>query len=153
MPIIADLAKSTRHMSQAAFYSIKSPHYRKHGAHSRVVTVLRFGCTNIQRSSSDLLPWVSGGVASREDSSHSGCQLLRKTIHNVPQYPKSCPVSCFLSGLASWLIAPTGPLRTVTSGSNNGLHSDQETFPQLLICPEIVGLYSVRITYMAEHSP
>ena len=36
---------------------------------------------------------------------------------------------------------------------NNGLHSNQETFPQQLICLEIAGLHSIRIAYIAEHSP
>jgi hypothetical protein len=46
-PVIVGLSKSTRHTPQTAFYSIKSPHYCKHGAHSRVVTVLHFRCSNL----------------------------------------------------------------------------------------------------------
>ena len=101
MSVIVGLTKSTRHTSQATFYSIKSLHHYKHGAHSRVITVLSFCCTNLQRSSSCLLPRVSGGVAPWKDSNYSGCQLLRKTIPDIPQYPKGYPVSCFFSGLAN----------------------------------------------------
>jgi hypothetical protein len=36
---------------------------------------------------------------------------------------------------------------------NNCFHSDQKTFPQLLICPEVAGLHSIRIAYVTEHSP
>jgi hypothetical protein len=36
---------------------------------------------------------------------------------------------------------------------NNGLHSNQETLPQLLISLEIAGLHSIKIAYVAEHSP
>jgi hypothetical protein len=46
-PVIAGLAKSTRHTSQAAFYSIKNLHYREPGAHGRVVTILPFCCSNL----------------------------------------------------------------------------------------------------------
>ena len=56
MYVIAGLTKSTRHMSQATFYSIESLHHCEHGAHGRVITVLFFYCTNLQRSSSFLLP-------------------------------------------------------------------------------------------------
>jgi hypothetical protein len=36
---------------------------------------------------------------------------------------------------------------------NNGFHSNQKTFPQLLISLEVAGLHSIRITYIAKHSP
>jgi hypothetical protein len=74
-------------------------------------------------------------------------------IHDIPQYPKGCPLSGFFSGPASWLITPTSSLRTITSGTNNGFYSNQKTFPQLLICLEVAGLHSIRITYIAKHSP
>jgi hypothetical protein len=45
--IIVGLAKSTRHKSQATFYSIKIIHHCEQGAHGRVVTILHFGCTNL----------------------------------------------------------------------------------------------------------
>ena len=45
--VIAGLTKSTRHTSQATFYSIESLHHCEHGAHSRVITVLTFCCTNL----------------------------------------------------------------------------------------------------------
>jgi hypothetical protein len=54
--VIVGLAKSTRHTSQAAFHSIKSLHHYEHGTHSKVITVLPFCCSNLQRSSSGLLP-------------------------------------------------------------------------------------------------
>jgi hypothetical protein len=82
--VIVSLAKSTRHMSQATFYSIKSLHHYEHGAHSGVITVLSFCYANLQGPSSCLLPRVSGGVAPRKDSNYSSCQLLRKTIHDIP---------------------------------------------------------------------
>ena len=56
MSVIVGLTKSTRHTSQATFYSIESLHHCEHGAHSRVITVLSFYCTNLQRSSFCLLP-------------------------------------------------------------------------------------------------
>jgi hypothetical protein len=36
---------------------------------------------------------------------------------------------------------------------NNDFHSNQKTFPQLLICLEVAGLHSIRIAYIAEQSP
>jgi hypothetical protein len=54
--VIVGLAKSTRHTPQATFYSIESLHHCEHSAHSEVITVLHFCCTNLQRSSSGLLP-------------------------------------------------------------------------------------------------
>jgi hypothetical protein len=45
--VVTGLAKGTRHMPQATFYSIESPHHREHGAHGRVITVLPFCCSNL----------------------------------------------------------------------------------------------------------
>jgi hypothetical protein len=45
--VIAGLAKSTKHMSQATFYFIKSLYYCKHGTHSLIITALCFCCTNL----------------------------------------------------------------------------------------------------------
>ena len=45
--VIAGLTKSTRHTSQATFYSIESLHHCEHGAHGRVITVLSLCCTNL----------------------------------------------------------------------------------------------------------
>jgi hypothetical protein len=83
MTVIVGLAKCTNHMPQTAFYSIKSPHYCERGAHCRIVTVLPFHCSNLQRSFSSLLLRVSGGIAPQKDPSHSSCQLLWKMVHNV----------------------------------------------------------------------
>jgi hypothetical protein len=99
--IVVSLAKSTRHTSQATFHSIEGLHHYEHGTHSGVITVLCFCCSNLQRPSSCLLPRVSGGVAPQKDSNYSCCQLLRKTIHDIPQYLKGCPLSGFFSGLTS----------------------------------------------------
>jgi hypothetical protein len=96
-PVIVGLAKCTRHASQTALYSIKCLHHCKHGTHCRVVTVLLLSYTNFQRSSPDLLPRLHGGIAPRKYPSHSSCQLLRETIHDVPHNPKSSSVSRFLS--------------------------------------------------------
>jgi hypothetical protein len=47
MSIITGLSKSTRHTSQATFYSIESLHHYEHGSYSMVITILRFCCTNL----------------------------------------------------------------------------------------------------------
>jgi hypothetical protein len=44
---------------------------------------------------------ISGGVAPRKNSNYSCYQLLKKMIHDIPQYPKGCPLSGFFSGPAS----------------------------------------------------
>jgi hypothetical protein len=99
--VVTSLTKSTRLTSQTTFHSIKSLHHCEHGTHGEVITILGFCCTNLPGPSSCLLPRVSGGVAPRKDSNDRCCQLLGKTIHDIPQYSKGCSFSGFFSGPAS----------------------------------------------------